>query len=88
MNAGEKFRGNLKRISPVVSSLVGPSRQTNCGSVQRRFNGSQIMMRRRDWRRVGNHEKKGGEEREKDSAQAASARGGLHPHPPVTMYTR
>lgn len=41
-NVGEKFRGNLKRISPVVSSLVGPGRQTNCGPVQRRFNGSWI----------------------------------------------
>lgn len=41
-NAGEKFRGNLKRISPVVSSLVGPGRQTNCGPVQSRFNGSWI----------------------------------------------
>jgi len=96
MNVGEKFHGNLKRISPVVSSLVGPSRQTNCGSVQRCFNGSQIMVWRRNWWGVGNHERERERERERGGEgggrivcrRQVLEEGMVHPHPSVTMYTR
>ena len=76
MNVGEKFHGNLKRISLVVSSLVGPSRQTNCGSVQRCFNGSQIMVWRRNWWGVVTLEREREREREREKGRGGGGGGG------------